>query len=108
VTMECRNPKDPAIIVNEVVNRWYHTVKKRTADEYADAALDAAVEERAALTREIEDGRIETVITAVPDLYGRLMGKRIVEGTASASFEARPLPQKWAKNMAGDSPSMWL
>ena len=31
-----------------------------------------------ALTRQIEDGSIETVVTAVPDLYGRLMGKRIV------------------------------
>jgi glutamine synthetase len=30
------------------------------------------------LKREIEDGRIETVITAIPDLFGRLMGKRIV------------------------------
>ena len=30
------------------------------------------------LTRQIEDGAIETVITAVPDLYGRLMGKRIM------------------------------
>jgi len=30
------------------------------------------------LTRMIHDGEIETVITAIPDLYGRLMGKRIV------------------------------
>ena len=30
------------------------------------------------LTQLINDGEIETVITAVPDLYGRLMGKRIV------------------------------
>ena len=30
------------------------------------------------LTRLINEGEIETVITAVPDLYGRLMGKRIV------------------------------
>lgn len=30
------------------------------------------------LTQLIEDGEIETVITAVPDIYGRLMGKRIV------------------------------
>jgi glutamine synthetase len=28
--------------------------------------------------RLVDDGSIETVITAVPDLYGRLMGKRIV------------------------------
>ncbi|MCP5045437.1 MAG: glutamine synthetase [bacterium] len=30
------------------------------------------------LTRLIHEGEIETVITAIPDLYGRLMGKRIV------------------------------
>ncbi|MCH7600094.1 MAG: glutamine synthetase [Myxococcales bacterium] len=30
------------------------------------------------LTRLINDGEIETVITAFPDLYGRLLGKRIV------------------------------
>lgn len=57
VAMECRNPDDPAIIVNEVVNQWFHTVKKRSADEYADAALEAALEERSGLTREIEEGR---------------------------------------------------
>jgi len=31
-----------------------------------------------ALREMIEDGRIETVLTVLPDLYGRLMGKRIV------------------------------
>jgi glutamine synthetase len=31
-----------------------------------------------ALERGINDGRIETVVTALPDLYGRLVGKRIV------------------------------
>ena len=30
------------------------------------------------LERGINDGRIETVVTALPDLYGRLIGKRIV------------------------------
>lgn len=34
--------------------------------------------EREGLLRLIEGGVIETVITALPDLYGRLMGKRIV------------------------------
>ncbi len=32
----------------------------------------------AALERQVESGEIETLITAIPDLYGRLMGKRIV------------------------------
>jgi glutamine synthetase len=30
-----------------------------------------------ALEREIAEGRIETVVTALPDMYGRLVGKRI-------------------------------
>ena len=34
----------------------------------------------ASLQREVADGRIETVITALPDLYGRLVGKRILGG----------------------------
>lgn len=45
VSIECRNPKDPAVIVNEVVNQWYHTVKKRTAEEFTTDALDAANKE---------------------------------------------------------------
>jgi glutamine synthetase len=34
----------------------------------------------AQLAREVESGAIETVITALPDLYGRLVGKRINAG----------------------------
>ena len=30
------------------------------------------------LERQVADGSIETVVTAIPDLYGRLMGKRIL------------------------------
>ena len=30
------------------------------------------------LRRRVEEGEIETVLTVFPDLYGRLMGKRIV------------------------------
>jgi len=37
-----------------------------------DGGLDLAE-----LQREVETGRIETVVTAIPDLYGRLVGKRI-------------------------------
>ena len=31
-----------------------------------------------ALERAVEAGEIETVVTALPDLFGRLVGKRIV------------------------------
>jgi capsular exopolysaccharide synthesis family protein len=57
VSMECKNVKDPATIVNEVVNQWYRSIKKRTAEEFADTALDAALEERGAMIQEIEEGR---------------------------------------------------
>ena len=53
VSIECRNPKDPAVIVNEVVNQWYHTVKRRTAEEFASDALDAGKKEEEDLEREI-------------------------------------------------------
>lgn len=36
--------------------------------------------ERSDLERGIADGSVETVLTVLPDLYGRLMGKRIVGG----------------------------
>ena len=34
--------------------------------------------DQAALERAVHDGEVETVLTVLPDLYGRLMGKRIV------------------------------
>src|SRR5262249_7390549 len=37
----------------------------------------AGMLDRAALAREVAEGRIDTVVTALPDLYGRLVGKRI-------------------------------
>ena len=37
----------------------------------------AGMLDRAALAREVAEGRIDTVVTAIPDLYGRLVGKRI-------------------------------
>ncbi len=42
VAIECRDPKDPRIIVNEVANQWYHTVKKQTAEAFASEALHDA------------------------------------------------------------------
>lgn len=57
VSIECRNPKDPAIIVNEVVNQWYHTVKRRTAEEYASEALDAGKKEEEDMERQLAEKR---------------------------------------------------
>jgi len=37
----------------------------------------AGMLDRRALEREVAEGRIDTVVTAIPDLYGRLVGKRI-------------------------------
>ena len=37
----------------------------------------AGMLDRAALAREVAAGGIDTVVTAIPDLYGRLVGKRI-------------------------------
>jgi len=57
VSIECRNPNDPAVIVNEVVNQWYHTVKRRTAEEFASEALDAGKKEEEDLERVMTEKR---------------------------------------------------
>lgn len=57
VSIECRNTKDPAIIVNEVVRRWYDEVKGRSADEFATDALEAAKKEESDAEREIASKR---------------------------------------------------
>ncbi|RME41362.1 MAG: polysaccharide biosynthesis tyrosine autokinase [Planctomycetota bacterium] len=68
VSMVCRNPKDPAVIVRAVVNQWYDTVKQRTASEFADSALTAARQELDELDREIEDKRhrLQELATRLP------------------------------------------
>ncbi|MEK7710864.1 MAG: polysaccharide biosynthesis tyrosine autokinase [Planctomycetota bacterium] len=57
VSIECRKTKDPAIIVNEVVRRWYDEVKKRSAEEFATDALEAAKKEESDAEREIASKR---------------------------------------------------
>lgn len=57
VAMECREPTDAAIIVNEVVNQWLRTVRKRSAEDFADEALAAAQKEKDDLAREMEVNR---------------------------------------------------
>lgn len=64
VAIECRDSKDPATIVNEVVNQWYHAVKKRTAEEFTTDALDAANKELEILEKSIEEKRDRLKIMA--------------------------------------------
>jgi len=45
VAMECRIPADSSVVVNEVVNQWYHISKKRSAEEYASESLAAGQKE---------------------------------------------------------------
>jgi len=68
VTIECRKPKDSAVIVNEVVHRWYEDVKKRSADEFASDALEAAKKEEsdaAALIASKRD-RLKAIAARLP------------------------------------------
>lgn len=57
VAIECRETKDPAIIVNEVVRRWYDMVRERSASEFTKSALDAAKKEQQDIEREIASKR---------------------------------------------------
>lgn len=45
VSMECRIPDEASIIINEAVNQWYHTAKRRSSEEFASGALAAAQKE---------------------------------------------------------------
>ncbi len=67
VSIECRNPNDPAVITNAVVRAWRDAVKKRTADEYAED-LDAARTEERDLDAKINEkrGRLKGIVTRLP------------------------------------------
>ena len=68
VALVARKREDPAIIVNEVVRRWYDSVRARSAEEFASQPLEAAQAELAELDRRIEDKRKElrTLATQLP------------------------------------------
>lgn len=57
VAMECRNPKDAAVIVNEVVTQWRRMVMDRSAEDATQGMLAALRGEMDALNREIKDAR---------------------------------------------------
>lgn len=68
VSMQCRNPKDPAIIVNEVVRRWHDSVKKSTAEEFADEPLEGFKMELESIERDIAEanGRLGDLVDRLP------------------------------------------
>lgn len=57
VSIQCRESDDPAVIVNEVVNQWYHDVKRRSAEDFATGSIEAAARERDEIRREIASKR---------------------------------------------------
>jgi capsular exopolysaccharide synthesis family protein len=57
VAIECRDPDDPAVIVNNVVTRWYEEVKKRSAEEFAGDPLAAFRRDAANIESEIRSKR---------------------------------------------------
>ncbi len=67
-SMQCRDPRDPAVIVNEVVSQWFHTTTKQAAEEFADDPLDAAQQEMETLDREIKDlnDRLQGIVDRLP------------------------------------------
>lgn len=68
VAIECRDKKDPHVIVNEVVNQWYHAVKQRTAEAYTSSALDASRKELEDLRRDISSkrDRLRAIVQRMP------------------------------------------
>ena len=68
VAMECRNPKDPAVIVNEVVRQWFRAVKKRSAEEATSGQLEVAQQELETLDREVAEarGRLQSIAARLP------------------------------------------
>ncbi len=57
VSIECKDPRDPAVIVNEVVNQWLSSVKRRTAENFASKALQDAQEQQSLLDKQVESKR---------------------------------------------------
>jgi capsular exopolysaccharide synthesis family protein len=59
VAMECRNKTDARIIVRNVVDQWYRTIRRRSAEDFASAPLDAAQVEFQDLQRRIAENRTQ-------------------------------------------------
>jgi succinoglycan biosynthesis transport protein ExoP len=57
VAMECHNKSDAQVIVGAVVDQWYNTIRRRSAEEFASKPLEAGQEELEDLQRKIADNR---------------------------------------------------
>ncbi len=57
VAIECHDPEDPAVIVNNVVARWYEEVKKKSAEEFAGDPLTALQRDASNIEGEIRSKR---------------------------------------------------
>lgn len=57
VSMECRVPEDPPVIINAVVDEWYQSARQRSADEFAADSLDAAQRELTQLDAQLAADR---------------------------------------------------
>lgn len=68
VAIECHNPNDPAVIVNNVVARWYEEAKKRSAEEFAGDPLAAFRRDAETLEAEIRSkrDRLKALATRMP------------------------------------------
>jgi capsular exopolysaccharide synthesis family protein len=80
VAIECRDPDDPPAIVNEVVNQWYHDVKKGAAEEFTNVRLEQANREKDDVKREITGlrERIREIAQQLPAGALRNPGMNIV------------------------------
>lgn len=80
VAMVCRDLKDPKVIVNEVVARWYDSVKKRAAEEFADERLAAAKLELEGIDREITElnDRLKNIMERLPPGATQIAGATVL------------------------------
>jgi len=67
VRMTTRKREDPAVIVNEVVGRWYESVRRRAAEELVAQRISDAQQERSDLQKDIAEKR-----RRVTDIVARL------------------------------------
>lgn len=93
VSMQCRNPEDPATIVNEVVRRWHDSVRKRAAADFADEPLAASKGDLAAIEREVAElnGRLADIVNRLPAGATQGFGESVLHQKVRQTSEAANL-----------------